>query len=393
MDFGFSPEEEKFREEVREFLKSEPPDKFPCENHDEGYGFGAWSVAFARRIGEKGWIGLTWPKECGGQGRSVMELYILFQELAYAKAPAEVLFYIETVGEALVKGGSEELKRELLPKAAAGEVTFWEGFSEPNAGSDLLSLTTRAVQDGDYFIVNGQKTWNSNAHIADYGFTAVRTDPEAPRHKGISLFLVDMKTPGVEAVPIKDMAGGEPFSEVFFEDVRVPKKNLIGEVNQGLSFLLGGLEWDRFWGRCAKAPYLHRLLEELIDYCKETKVNGKPLTENPLIRHKLADLAIETEVCRALFYRPLAMLCKGQSLTYETCGAKAYADELGQRFINTVMQIMGLYGQLEVGSKWAPFGGHMERQYLSSIGHTLAGGSSEIERNTIAIRGLNLPRG
>jgi len=393
MDFAFSQEEEKFREEVREFLESEPIDKFPCEDDDEGFGFGAWSVAFARRLGEKGWIGLTWPKEYGGQGRSVMELFILFGELAYAKAPAEVIFYTETVGEAIARGGSEELKRELLPKAAAGEVTVWEGFSEPNAGSDLLSLTTRAVQDGDDFIINGQKTWNSNAHLADYGFTAVRTDPEAPRHKGISLFLIDMKTPGVQAVPIKDMAGGEPFSEVFFEDVRVPKKNLIGEVNQGLPFLLGGLEWDRFWGRCVKAPYLRRLMEEIINYCKETKVNGKPLSENPLIRHKLADLAVEIEVCRLLFYRPLMMIHKGQPLSYEACAAKTYADELGQRFLNTAMQIMGLYGQLEKGSKFAPFGGEMEHLYLNSIGLTLAGGSSEIERNTVATRGLNLPRG
>ena len=291
------------------------------------------------------------------------------------------------------EGGSEELKRELLPKATVGEITFWEGFSEPNAGSDLLSLTTRAVADGDYFIVNGQKTWNSNAQLADYGCTAVRTDPEAPRHKGISLLIIDMKTPGVQAVPIKDMSGGTPFSEVFFEDVRVPKKNLIGEVNQGLPFILSGLEGDRFWGRCVKAPYLQRLLEEVVDYCKETNVNGEPLSENPLIRHKLAQLAIEIEACRVLFYRPLTMIHKGQPLTYEACAAKTYADELGQRFANTAMQILGLYGQLEPSSKWAPFRGEMERLYLNSIGHSLAGGSSEIERNTVAIRGLNLPRG
>ncbi|MFC1592892.1 acyl-CoA dehydrogenase family protein [Candidatus Omnitrophota bacterium] len=393
MDFGFSPEEEKFRQEVREFLRNEPIDEYPCEDEDEGYGFGGWSVAFARRLAEKGWIGLSWPKEYSGLGRSIIEQYIMWEEIGYAKAPAELVFYSQTVGEALVRGGTEELKRSLLPKAAAGEVSFWEGFSEPNAGSDLLSLTTRAVEDGDYYIINGQKTWNSNAHLATHGFTAARTDPDAPRHKGISLFLIDMKSPGIEVHPIKDMAGGEAFAEIFFEDTRVPKTNLIGELNQGLPFILGGLEWDRFWGRAVRSSYNRRIMEEVVAYCHKTEVKGKPISEDHLVRYKLAELAVEAEVCRLLFYRPLTVLNAGKQTSWESCWPKTFADELGQRFSNTVMQILGLYGQLEKGSKWAPFDGEMGRLYLNCIGHSIAGGTSEMERNTVATRGLRLPRG
>ena len=364
MEFALKPDEERFCQECTEYLRKQKTPELVAElEARSGYGGGPAYTNLIRRMARDGWLGVGWPKEYGGQARSVMELFILFDELAYAKAPAETMFFTEAVGGAILEGGSEELKRELLPKATAGEVTFWEGWSEPNAGSDLLSLTTRAVEDGDDYIVNGQKIWNGNAHLAGYGCAAVKTDPEAPRHKGISLLMIDMRTPGIEVRPIKDMTGGEPFCEVFFKDVRVPKKNLVGDVNQGVSFILSGLEWDRFWARCATASYYRCLLEEVIDYCQKTKANGKPLSDNPLIRHELAELAIGLEVCRVLFYRLLVMIRNEQPLTYEACAPKVYADELGQRFTNAVMQIMGLYGQRseerrvgkECRFRWSPY--------------------------------------
>jgi len=392
MDFTFTEEEQAWRREVRDFLEKEPLEGYPCEAADDGYGFGDWSLAFVRRLAEKRWIGRTWPREYSGQGRPLMELFILFDEMAYYKAPWAAIWAIESFCIPIVSYGSEELKRSFLPLVARGDISLWEGFSEPNAGSDLLALTTSAVEDGDYYIINGQKTWNSYAHCANYGYTAAKTDPNAPRHKGISLFLIDMSLPGITVRPIPDMSGGHCYAEIFFDNVRLPKGNLIGEKNQGFPLLLSGLEGDRFWGRCMKASYIRRLLEETIDYCRKTTGNdGKLLANNPLIRHKLADAAIEIEVCRLLSYRAIWKLNKGEALSYEASVLKTFADEMGQRFTNAAMQVMGLYGQLERDSKWAPLNGEMERGYLSAVGHTIAGGTSEIQRNTIARFGLSLP--
>ena len=392
MEFSFKPEEETFRREVRDFMKAEPPQDFPTQGEDEGYGFGAWSFEYLRRLGEDGWIGLCWPTEYGGQGRPLMDLFILFDELAHNWAPAEALFYTQAVCSTIIRYGSEDLKKEILPRAAVGEITFWEGLSEPEAGSDLLSLKTKAVQDGDYYIISGQKTWNSNAQRATHGFTAARTDAQAPRHMGISMFLIDMDTVGVTARPIAAMYGGFPFAEVFLDNTRVPAGRLVGKENKGFQQILECLEWDRFWGRCGKASSCQRMLEQITDYAKETIRNGRLLAEESTVRHKLADLVIGIEVCRVLFYDVLCRLNAGESLNYEAALAKTFADELGQRVANAGMQILGLYGQLEETSKWAPLRGRLQHWYLCSPIHTLAGGTSEIQRNTIASRGLRLPR-
>ncbi len=392
MNFRLGEAVRKFAGEVRQFLTDEPPESFPCEAEDEGYGFGAWSYAYNRRLGEKGWISGFWPTESYGQGWSETQLFVLMRELASCCAPAEAYFYTQTVCTVLINMASVELKNEVLPGAASGELTFWEGFSEPESGSDLLSLRTSAREDGDDYVINGQKVWNSNAHLANYGYTAARTDPDAPRHKGISLFLIDMSLPGVTANPLDEMSGGQAFSEVFFDDVRVPKKFLLGEKNKGLPLLLHGLDWDRFWGRCVKAPYLRFLLDKLIQYCKETNRKGRPLTEDLLIRNKLADMAVQTEVCDLMFQRILSMRNRNLQTSAEASEAKLFADELGQRFSELAMQILGSSGQLKAASNWAPLEGIIERDYLSSLGHTLAGGTSEIQRNTIATRGLGLPR-
>jgi len=393
VNFHYTEQEQAFVKEVRQFLKDEPPETFPIEDEDDAYGFGAWSFAYNKRLGEKGWIGHTWSKDCFGQGRPMMELVIVFRELARRDAPAEAFFYTQLVATATIAGGSDELKSEILPAAASGKATFWEGFSEPEFGSDLFSLRTSAREDGDDYIINGQKVWNSNAHLAHYGYTAARTDPSEAGYKGISLFLIDMSSPGVTANPLVDMTGGEGFSEVFFDDVRVPKRNLVGEKNKGLPLIMHGLEWDRFYGRCVKAPFARYVMDEIVQYGKETTRGKKPLIDDLLIRHKLAEMAIEIEVCDLLFHRIAWMVCNNTPLTYEASMGKLFADEFGQRFDNVAMQLLGLYGQLTRDSKWAALQGKIGRDYMSSLGHTLAGGTSEIQRNTMATRGLELPRG
>jgi len=394
MEFRFTEKEEAFRKEVRDFLKDEPPEQFPYQLEDDGFGMGGWSYEFSRRLGEKGWLSLTWPKEYGGSERSFMERLILLEELSYHRAPTTANFFGDHMAHTIIELGSERVKKEILPKIAKGEATFWLALSEPNAGSDLLALSTQAVESEDFYVINGQKVWSSYANLADFGFLVARTDPKAPRHKGLSMFILDKKTPGVTVRPITSLVGHQVHNEIFFDDVRIPKDYLVGEKNQGFYQMLKGLEADRFWGRFVKPPACKKLLEELVEYTKETKHNGKVLAKDPVIRQKLAERAIEIEVCRLLFYRAGWMMSKGSPLTYEASVAKLFADEMGQRLYNTGMEILGLYSQLEEDSsnKWAPLKGQIGRLYLVSFGHTLAGGSSEIIRNTIATTGLGMPR-
>lgn len=393
MDFRFTPEEEAFREEIRAFVRSEPPESFPTQGEDEGYGGGAWSFEYIKRLGDKGWISRCWPIDCGGQGKPLTELFILFDELAYHWAPCEAFFYTEAVTASIIRYASAALKKSVLPKAATGDITFWEGFSEPGAGSDLLALTTKATKKGEDYILTGQKTWNSNAHKAHFGFTAARTDPEAPRHKGISMFLLDMNTPGITAQPIKAMYGGIPFAEVFFDEVQVPGTQLVGKENNGFKQILESLEWDRFWGRCVKASSCQRMLEETIQYTKVTKRNGEFLVKNPLTRRRMAELSAEIDICRVLFYDPLCKLTAEEPLNIEAAIAKTFADEMGQRFVNTIIDLIWPSLQYEDDPRWIPLKQRLWNWYLCTPIHTLAGGTSEIQRNTIATRGLGLPRG
>ena len=335
MDFSLTEKEEAFRQEVREFIRQEPPQQFATEFPGE-YSFGDWSCEYNRRLGAKGWLSMAWPKEYGGQGRTLMEQFIFLEEMVYHKAPILSFLFIDCVARAIINYGSEKLKNELLPQIAKGKLTFWEGFSEPNAGSDLLSLETRAVEDGDVYIINGQKTWNSWAHLADYGFTLARTDPEAPRHKGISAFIIDMKSPGVTVRPLMCMCGTTSFSEIFFDDVQVPKHYLLGEKNRGFPLLLTGLEADRFWARAPMPAGYKRDVEQLVDYVKKT---GRK--DAPTIRQELAEIAIEIEVSRLFGYRAAYMINEGLAMTYEASMLKTFADELGQRLYNTGMRILG----------------------------------------------------
>lgn len=397
MRFDFSEEEKAFRGEVEDFARAElPPDWDEKALYwPAGYGtfpgieegFKEMYDQLLRKLGRKGWLSIGWPKEYGGMN-SMMKHVICDDVMSYHRAPGgDVSTAIAAPTIALI--GSEDMKREWLPRIAAGELRFWLGYSEPNAGSDLASIKTRAVDNGDEFIVSGQKIWSSGAHIADYGWVLAKTDPDAPRYRGETLMLVDNKASGITIRPIVNICGIHSFNEVFFDDVRVPKKNVVGQINQGFYCVMLALQYERlFVGTGA----FRRVLEELVQYVKETECHGKPLAKDPLVRNKLAALAIEIETLYGFYWRTAWMMDQGQAPEPEASALKLFGTELSRKLAGTAMEILGPYGQLERGSKWAPLRGLMSLGYMDSISGPIGAGTSEVQRGIIATRGLGMPR-
>ena len=388
MDFSFSEEEEAFRKEVREFLRKEwTLTDYDLDNPEH------WDAAkeFEKKLGDKGWLCMAWPKEYGGLGASHMHQLVFGEEMAYARAPVLNGQGVYMVGPCLMFQGTEEQKQRFLPSIARSEVVWVQGFSEPNAGSDLASLQTRAVLDGDDYVVNGQKTWCTRADRGDWIHLMVRTDPNAPKHRGISYLLADMRSPGISINPMIQMTGRADFFEVFFDNVRVPKSNLVGQENQGWYVALTTLAFERSAIGAIVSQTRH-VLEDIVQFAKETKRNGQPLIEDPMIGRKLAELTIETEVAQLLSHRVVWMASLGQLPNYEASVAKTFTTELQQRIANFGMHLLGLYGQLAEGSKWAALDGRIQYEYLWTVGVTIYAGSNEIQRNIIATRGLGLPR-
>jgi alkylation response protein AidB-like acyl-CoA dehydrogenase len=392
MEFGFMAEENAFREEIRHFLRDNPPESFPVEGMDAGYGSGAHSHAFMRKLGQQGWLSMTWPRAFGGQERPFMFKLVLLEELALAGAPFGPLGGCDQTADAIIRYGSLRLQQEVLPQIARGEATFWQGFSEPNAGSDLLSLQTTARRDGDDYVLDGHKIWNSHAGIGTYGLVIARTNPEAPRHKGLSMFVVANTTPGLDIRPIRSMTGEVYHYEVYLDTVRVQKDYLLGKEDEGFVQLLKGLDTDRFWGRFYKAPALTRILTQLVEFANTTRRRGALLAHHPVVRRQLAGLATEIQALRMMFYRNGWLLKEGLPTPYESALNKLYADETGQKLAAIGMELLGLYGPLKPGSRWAKLQGEMQHIYQTSLGHTIAGGTSEVLRTTVATRGLGLPR-
>jgi alkylation response protein AidB-like acyl-CoA dehydrogenase len=391
MDFGLSPAEQAFAEEVRDFLRAHPPETFPEDGTDAGYGSGAHSRAFTRALGERGWLSMGWPREHGGQARPMIYLLILLEELAAAGAPFGPLSGCLQVADSIIRNGSETLQQEILPQVARGDATFWQGYSEPDAGSDLLALKTHARLDGDHWVLDGRKIWSSHAGIATYGTVLARTDPASTRNRGLSMLIVDNRLPGMDVRPIRSLTGQVYHYEIFMDGVRVPRDWVMGKPGEGFGQLLKGLDTDRFWGRFYKAPFLRRILGLLVEYAN-TPVPGRALlARDAVVRRQLAHAATEIAALRALFYRAAWLIERDLPATGEVSAAKVMADELGQRVLSLGMEILGPYGVLRAGSRWARLRGEIEHQYQTSWGHTLAGGTSEIQRTTIAVRALGLP--
>jgi alkylation response protein AidB-like acyl-CoA dehydrogenase len=391
MDFRFTPEEESFRQEVRSFLQQELSPDWEYEAFHESDEVWTFARAFVKKLAQKGWIAPAWPKEYGGMAAPYMHQLIMAEEMAYHQAPtAPIAMAIGYLGPSIIAFGTDEQKKEHLPGITSGDVMWCQGYSEPNAGSDLASLQCRAVKDGDDYVINGQKTWSSGSHRADWCFFLARTDPEAAKHKGISYFLVDMKTPGITGQPIVNMANQYGFNEIYFDNVRVPKSGLLGEENRGWYVAMATLDFER--SNVSGAAQAKRTFEDLVAYARETGGDGRPAAKAPAVRHKLAETNIEIEVGRYISYRVASIQARGQIPNYEASIAKIYHSELSQRLARVGMSVLGLYGQLEEGSKWAHLKGRIERTYMTSIGATIAAGTSEVQRNVIATRGLGLPR-
>jgi alkylation response protein AidB-like acyl-CoA dehydrogenase len=391
MEFGFSAEETAFAHEVRDFLARHPPDEFPRDGMDAGYGSGAASRAFMRALGAQGWLTMTWPRAFGGQERSMRLKLVLLEELALAGAPFGPLSGADQTAETIIRCGTDYLKSEILPRIGRGEVTFWQGFSEPGAGSDLLSLMTQARRDGDHYVISGHKIWSSHAGIADYGLVLARTSREARRSRGLTMLVVANDTPGMNIRPIRSLTGEVYHYEVFLDEVRVPADVLLGPEGEGFVALLSGLATDRFWGRFYKAPALKRLLGMLVRYANAATRGGAPLSRDPGVRRALAGLAAEIEALRLSFYRVGWMIERGEPAGHESALVKVMADELGQKLAAFALDLLGPFATLVGPSPWAPLDGEVSHAYLTSLGHTIAGGTSEILRTSVATRGLGLP--
>jgi alkylation response protein AidB-like acyl-CoA dehydrogenase len=397
MDLTLTPAEEEFRCECQSWLDTHIPREWrnpvfreSLTNAEEI----AFLMSWQRTLYDGGWIGLAWPREYGGRSATFMEQIIFNQEMARAKAPPLInVLGLIIAGPTIMVHGSEEQKRRYLSKILTAEEIWCQGFSEPNSGSDLASLATRATLDGDEFVVNGQKIWNSYGHIAQQCLLLVRTDPHVPKHKGLSVLIVDMPSPGVTVKPLRQITGDAEFNEIFFDNVHVPRANLVGEINDGWNVAITILMFERLNTASLLEIQTKIALDELIDTARRTLRNGRPATEDPLIRQQLAQIYIEVEILRLSTYRSITRFQRGQRPGPEGSIDKLFWSETAQHLFAMAMEILGPQGQLVKGSKWTVDSGYWAYQFLRSRADTIAGGTSEILRNIIGERVLGLPKG
>ena len=390
MDFKLSEQDEAFRSQVANFVDDELPWNWRDRTIDAEEPSDAPLVKqFRRKLADKGWLTMAWPEEYGGRDAPHIRQMIFNEEMAYRGVPATDAG-IRMVGPILMLYGTDEQKQQFLPKIANADIDWAQGYSEPDAGSDLASLQTRAVEDGDDFVVNGSKIWNGAHSGADWMFMLARTEPDAPKHRGISFLLTEMAAPGIKVENVPMMWNANR-ALVTFDNTRIPKKNLIGELNRGWYVGAALLDFERSGvDRPARA---RRLLEDLVEFAKDNTKNGVPIAQDPLIRYRLATLAVEIETCRMMCYNVAWMQSEDLIPNKEASISKAFGTEMMLRLNTLGMQIIGLYGQLEPDSKWAPLAGRLENSFLRAHGGTVAAGTSEIQRGIIATRGLGLPRG
>ncbi|MBI2865119.1 MAG: acyl-CoA dehydrogenase family protein [Chloroflexi bacterium] len=385
MDFSFGEDLEKLRQDVRQFLDQEwkPDPSVDGHNVDPKI-----AKEFRRKLAKKGWLALSVPKAYGGAGLSAMEQYVFAEEMAYRGAPTPG-HGPNIVAPTLVRVGTEDQKKRFLPGIVSGEVEFCLGYTEPAAGSDLASMEIRAVQDGDDYVINGQKIFNTYGHHADWCWLAARTDPNVPKHKGISIFMVDMKSPGVTVAPMWTIAGWR-VNAIYWDNVRVPKKDLVGEPNKGWYYMATALDYERH----AVVPTgpIKATFELLVDYVKHVERNGKPLKDNVDVREKLASLACDIQMVELIHHRSAWVASQGIVPANEAAMQKWVTTEVSQKLGHLGTQILGLYGPLEHGSKYALLEGALELHHRSAVVSTIAAGSNEIQRNIVATRGLGLPR-
>jgi alkylation response protein AidB-like acyl-CoA dehydrogenase len=391
LDFKDTPEEAAFRAEVRSFIKENVPQGTTGGRSADPFGPNSGVRDWMKRLAARNWIAPAWPKEYGGAGMSVMEQFIFNEEIAEARAPRPAGIAVGFAGPTLIVHGTEEQKKKHLPEILSGQVIWCQGYSEPGAGSDLASLQTRAVRDGDDYVVNGQKIWTSGAHVSKWMILLTRTDPDAPKHRGITYFIVDMKSPGITVRPLVNMADSHEFNEVFFDNVRVPRENMIGEENRGWYLAQTTLSFER--SNIGSAIGQKQTIEDFVRYAKEHRGTTSMLDRNPMLRYELVERMLEAEVARMMSYKIVSLQAKeGVPPGHEASVAKLFSTELNQRVYRTGMKMLGLFSQLDGKSEHAAMRGRIKYMYLRSVANTIEGGTSEIQRNIIATRGLGLPR-
>jgi alkylation response protein AidB-like acyl-CoA dehydrogenase len=391
MDFEFTEQEEAFRKEVRGWLEANLPDDLRGRafassraDHEEVRKLRAWQ----RRMAEAGYVGMDWPRAFGGRSAAITEQIILYQEMARAESPQLVnRGGVSMLGPTLMKHGTPAQQQRHLPAILTADEIWCQGFSEPNAGSDLANLQTRAVRESDRFVVNGQKVWTSMAHVADWCFLLVRTDAAAPKHKGISFLLVDMKSPGISVRPLRQLTGEAEFNEVFFDNVAVPAENLVGRLHEGWAVALTTLAYERdlltFIRHISLRNALHRLLRLVRERGRST---------DPVLRQKVAELWIGEQALQLNAYRSLTKILRGGEPGPEGSTSKLFWSHLDQELALTATQVLGPYSQVKAGSRWAPDEGQWEFYELLARASGIRAGTSEILRNIIGERVLGLPK-
>jgi alkylation response protein AidB-like acyl-CoA dehydrogenase len=393
MDLSFSAEEEAFRREVRTWLRRNVPrrqrDERPLEYGDPKRI--AQAKAWQRTVYEAGYLALGWPREYGGRGADLMRQTIVNEEMVCARAPGLIgMMGIQMVGPTLIQHGTEAQRRRYLPKILTGEEIWCQGYSEPGAGSDLASLRTRAEIVGDEFVVNGQKVWTSNAQYADWMFCLVRTDPEAPKHGGISYLLIDMKTPGITVRPLVQMTGDAGFNEVFFEDVRVPRENLVGRLNDGWQVANATLAHER--NMLGSTTRTQQSFAALLRLAQRQRRNGAPASKDPVVRQRLADLAIRVETMKLEAYRQLTAALRGRPPGIAASVNKLVTTELNHDLAAAALDVLGSFAPLARRDPRARDHGIWPIDFMFSLGLVIGGGTSQIQKNIIAERGLGMPK-
>ncbi|HST23166.1 MAG TPA: acyl-CoA dehydrogenase [Blastocatellia bacterium] len=396
MDLNLTPQEQQFRDEFRAWLESNiPADWQAYESRDEESSRERFEFlrAWQKKMFEAGWVGIHWPKEYGGRGVTIIEQAVFIEEMARAQAPPLInVLGLSLLGPTLINYGTEEQKKRFLANILSADEIWCQGYSEPNAGSDLAALRSEAVLDGDHFIVNGQKTWTSFGHYADFCFAVVRTDPDAPKHKGLTYMLIDMHSPGVRLRPLKQMTGESEFNEVFFENVKVPVENVVGRVNDGWNIAIATLMFERGTLGASLQITFKRQIERLIELSHKLTRNGRPASEDSLIRQKLAQMYTEIEIFRMNQMRTLTRMSKTGVPGPEGSIQKIFWSEMNQRMQQVAMEMLGPYGQLTREGDYAVDHGQWAHAYLRSRGNTIEAGTSEIQRNIIGHFVLGLPK-
>ena len=400
MDFSLTPEEEAFKKEVNDWLDEnmkDLPDWYARNSSFapdmESEEFQQFNREWHKKLYKAGYVGIAWPKEYGGRGATLMEQVIFNEEMAKRRAPMGAGgLGVGWAGPTIIAAGTEEQKKRFLPKILSGEETWCEGFSEPGAGSDLKNIQTRAVEDGDYYVVNGQKVWTTGGMRADWAILLARTnfDPDIPKQRGISYFLLDMHAPGVTVRPLREMTGYALFGETFLDDVRIHKSLMVGEKDRGFYISMGTLEFER--SNASSAVGHLSTISNLIELAGQMERDGQPLTKDPLVRQKIAQFYIEANVAKYIGLRALTRQLRGMTPGPESAVGSALTQEMGQRMQDFAMYLQGPYSRLVRGSKYAIKNGSWQRSFLNSRGNTIATGTSEVKRNIIAQRTLGLPR-